>query len=212
MKSFFTVLFIFYLASSALAQSSYEKKLDSAINYDTQELNKKGIDTICIYKTYCVGCLLPIYASTDTVCRRQPYENNTYFFWKYQGVTWFTSKSYCFNYDSIAIKADTMWSFYNLVKNKIDTKEIKSAEVTAVVQGKKTKNYVSVDHDTHEDIFLLIGGSHKNLSLTEFPFQKTIDDSQNINYTYNCNTSIKKFQVLLDELVHTNNGKLKKLK
>ncbi|MBS1525370.1 MAG: hypothetical protein JST19_06965 [Bacteroidetes bacterium] len=204
-------MIILCLTGSCLAQSYYEKQ-DSAINQDINRLTQKGVDTICVYKSYCVGCLLVLYSSHDTICRRQPYANETYFLWKHNSVTAFTKKDYCFTYDTIAINANALWSFYSSAKNQISSKKIKDAEIRVIEHGKKTTNYVMVDHDEHEDIFLAIGGVYKKLFLTEFPFEKIVDHHWNINYTNNWNTDTKKFQVLLDELIHINAGKLKIVK
>jgi hypothetical protein len=212
--AFLIITFILCRTDTCLAQS-YHDKLDSAINYDIKRLKEKGIDTVCVYRKYCVGCIMMLPPGTDTSCRRQPYENNTYFFWKKNGITWFTEKTACFNYDTISVNLHSLWFFYNSVKTRINSKEIRPAEVFIIDKGKRTTNYVMIDHDTHEDIFLMIDGVRKDLSLTEFEFEKVLEGSgreTNINYTYNWNTRLKKLQVLLDESVQTNVRKLKKIK
>ncbi len=196
----------------AQSYSDYTAREDLAVNQSISLLQSKGIDTICVYKAYCVGCFVMLPPGADTSCRRQPYENDTYFLWKKNNVTWFTLKNYCFAYDTICVNTSSIWSFYSLEKNKIDSKKIRPAEVVVIEHGKKTTNYVMVDHDMHEDIITVISGVRKQLFLNEFEFEKLVDNSRNINYTYNWNTNAKKFQVLLDQFVHINAKLLKKIK
>src|ERR1700744_5638408 len=95
-KTLFVSVLILRFGINCFGQSYSEKKRDSAINQTIGKLNSNGIDTICVYRNYCVGCLLVLHTGKDTSCRRQPYANETYFFWKHNGITKFTKRNYCF--------------------------------------------------------------------------------------------------------------------
>lgn len=210
-RIYFILIFVFHFSISCFGQS-YSKQ-DSALNIFINQLQVKGIDTVCVYQQYCVGSnLLFLKLAGDTICKRSPFIDNTYILWKKDGITKMTFKTYCFDYDTIRVDAKRFWSFYTVNRRKMADKEIKPFEVVANINGKKTTLDVLIDHSCRQDIILIIGKRYKKLHLDDFQFEKNTHGGNNINYTYNWNTKTKTLQVLLDGLIHINYSKLSKLK
>ena len=118
----FSVAVLFSTRCFGQSYSDYTVKQDSAIDSCIAKLEKNGIDTICIYRQYCVGCIIAM-NPFDKTCNRQPFENTTYFFWKRGNMTYFTAKDYCFNYDTVQISDNQLWHTYTVKRPGLKNEE-----------------------------------------------------------------------------------------
>jgi hypothetical protein len=59
-----TLIFLLFSFISSGQNNSYEY-LDTLVTNYVKELQSQNIDTICIYKDYCVGCVYPINDEID---------------------------------------------------------------------------------------------------------------------------------------------------
>lgn len=210
LKIILIALISFYFSTNCFAQD-YPTP-DSVINKFTAELQRKGIDTICVYQSYFPGAIMTLKQGADTSCNRSSYVADTYFIWKNKGITSITLKTYCFDCNTININTDKFWKYYTVNRYKINHEKIKLFQTVKIDNGKKQIFTHLVDHSGRQDILLIIGTTRKELHFDDFDFEKNEEKEKNINYAYNWNSPSKKLQILLDKIIHINYIKLEKIK
>ena len=115
-----TLLQVFSISVSAQLT---QPQLDSLVITYTQNLHKKGIDTVIIYNEYCIGCLFHP-ATGSNLCAEKFSSLPTYIFWREKGKTFVTRKDICFDYTIQLIKADKFWNYYFNNRDKIKKEKI----------------------------------------------------------------------------------------
>lgn len=109
---------------------------DSAINKFIVELQRKGIDTICVYQYYFPGAVMLFKPETDTTCIHSD-RANVYFIWKNKGASYITLRNECSDYNPIIVNADKLWRFYTANRSKINTEKIKPSNTLKPQMGRR---------------------------------------------------------------------------
>ena len=199
---------MFFLYNTVVGQNSAEH-LDTIVKNYINELNSTGIDTVCIYKDYCVGCIYFSKKKEDK-CDADGFYVPTYIFWLDKGQTFMTLKDNCFDYSTLKIDNDSIWQFFSAKRDIIKKEEIKMPQYIEIKNGKEETYSSSVDHSRHQDIQMIIG---QNIiidkDLDDYYFSKEIEEQKNINYEYNINSCLKKFQLLISNTIKTATQKQK---
>ena len=211
MKTMKLIILIFSLFTSitAFAQLS-QPQLDSIIKNFTTSLKQRGIDSICVYKQYCIGCLFQA-AKGSNLCAENYASLPTYVFWKEKGKTFVTRKDICFDYSTQLLPSDSIWQFYFNNQEKIKKEELKIPQYAEVVNGKKIIKTVKIDHS----IFFHIIVSTKTGSLTKeinsfyLTRELGINEALNINYEYNNSTGLNNLHQIIQRIIKHDSVKQK---
>jgi hypothetical protein len=185
--------------------------LSLEVKNDIKELNKKGVDTFCIYQDYCVGCVYT-WKTKEDKCWFTGLFISTYIVWLDKGETFMTKKDNCFDYSTIKISNDSIWKFFFKNHAAIVRDEIKIPQHIEVKNGKKEIYSSSIDHSRHQDIRVIVRQDTLiDKDLDDYYFSKMIGfgEDKNINYEHNINTSLKEFQLVVARTIKSEAGKRK---
>lgn len=194
---FFQVFFI--SASGQLSQP----QLDSVVKDYTQALQKKRIDTICVYEEYCNGCFF--YSEKEIgLCEQKIAFLPTYIFWKEKGKTFMTKKDACFNYSVIKISADSFWHFYSVNRDKLKKEELKKPQYLQIVNGKEKINTIEIDNSIYYRIRLQLAKDFMVKNINNFYFTLELGENleKNINYDYNMKSLLNGLHSSLQRTIH----------
>lgn len=189
------------ISVTVFAQLS-QPQLDSLVKKYTQSLHQKGIDTICVYNEYCIGCLFdPV--SGNNLCVDQFHSLPTYIFWKEKGKSFVTKKDVCFDYTILTISIDSFWNFYLGNRNKIKKENLKLPQYIELVNGKKKINSIDIDHSIYFDLTMDIASDVMTKKLNSFFFTRELGPNEelNINYDYNIGTSLNGLHMMLQNII-----------
>ncbi|MEP7165480.1 MAG: hypothetical protein ABI741_12345 [Ferruginibacter sp.] len=189
---------IFNSASCQLSQP----QLDSVVRKYAKDLTKKGIDTICIYQQYCIGCFLS--SQTDEpMCSQNILFFPSYIFWIDKGNTYITKKDACFDYSAPKIVNDSFWRFYLGNSDKIKKEELKKPQYKQKVNGKDQIQTMDIDRAVFYRIYFRMGKDTMLKNLNNFYFTEKLgpDEDKNLNYDFNIQTQLKKLQLYLQRAV-----------
>lgn len=194
--AFFQAFFI-----SGFGQLS-QPQLDSMVAKYAQNLRAKGIDTLCIYNEYCIGCLFhPVNGSN--LCAENFSSLPTYIFWKDKGKTYVTRKDICFDYSTQIIATDSFWNYYFANKEKIKKEKLKPPQYIETVDGKKEVRSIEIEHS----IFFRITFTTKKESVTKdinsfyFTRELGIHEELNINHEQNILTSLSNLHSIFQRII-----------
>ena len=195
-----TIFLLLTLVFSSTKAQNTSENLDTLVKEFVQQLADKKIDTVCIYQTYCVG-YITTWKNEEDKCNSGGLFVSTYIIWLDNGQTFMTKKDNCFDYSTIQFKNETFWNFYFTNKDTLAKEEIKMPQFTEVVKGKKQTYYSSIDHSCHQEIKVYLKQLQIDKDLDEYYFDKEIGSakSKNINYDYNINSFLKKFQTIIEQ-------------
>ncbi len=203
MKTMKLIILIFSLFTSitAFAQLS-QPQLDSIIKNFTTGLKQRGIDSICIYKQYCIGCLFQA-AKGSNLCAENYASLPTYVFWKEKGKTFVTRKDICFEYSTQVIATDSIWLHYFTQKEIIKKEELKIPQYVESVNGKNKIQTVNIDHSVFFQISLSDKTTTVSKEINSFYLTRElgINEVLNINYEYNNSTSLNKLHMILQRII-----------
>lgn len=196
---FLAVFQVFFI--SAFGQLS-QPQLDSLVKTYARDLRKKGIDTICIYNEYCIGCLFDP-AGKNNLCAENFSSLPTYIFWKDEGKTFATRKDICFDYSTQQINSDSFWYYYFTNKEKIKKEELKMPEYVEIVNGKKKIHSINIDHSIYFQLILSTRNESVTKDINSFYFTKElgVNEEMNINYDFNMHTSLNTLHSLLQNII-----------
>ncbi|MDN3579563.1 hypothetical protein [Mucilaginibacter flavus] len=204
-KLFILITLLLAITTQSLFAQNSDSQLNARIKTQVDSLRKTGIDTIIVYKSYCIGCEV-LWKNKRDRCAYEGYYINARLFWKHEGLTYFTAKDNCFDYTTVTITADSLWRFYSKNSDAIANETIKQLQYTVVENGEK-KTYSSlIDHSYRQDITIVKREQIIEKYLDDYNFEKTVDFSglkPNINYEYNINTKTKRLQIILNSLTNT---------
>jgi len=205
-----TILLLTLIFSSTKAQNSSEM-LDTIVKEFVQQLADKKIDTVCVYQKYCVG-YITTWKNEEDKCNAGGLLVSTYIVWLDKGQTFMTKKDNCFDYSTIQFTNEAFWNFYFTNQDTIAKEEIKMPQYIEIVKGKEQTYYSSIDHSCHQEIKVFTKTLQIDKDLDEYNFEKEIGSAKNknINYDYNINSFLKKFQTQIEQTI-TNETKLNRL-
>lgn len=209
--------FIYFSLIQLFSISSFgqlsQAQLDTLVNRYTRQLINTGIDTICIYNEYCLGCNFQPVNGTN-LCAENFSSLPTYIFWKDKGETFVTRKDICFEYSTQAISGDSIWSFYHSKKDKIKKEELKLPQYIELENGKKTIQSINVEHSIYFQITWITGKESLTKVINSAYLIKELGPHEelNINYEYNSITSLNKFHAILQRIIKQESIKKKFIK
>jgi hypothetical protein len=179
-----------------------QQQLDSIVKKYTQNLRANGIDTLCIYNEYCIGCLFQLVKGTN-LCTENFSSLPTYIFWKDKGKTFVTRKDICFDYSTQMIAADTFWHYYLANRSKIIQEELKAPQYVEIVNGKNKMRSLDIDHSIYFQISLQTGKDALIKTINSFYFTKELGPTGelNVNYEYNMNTSLNSLHTIFQRII-----------
>jgi hypothetical protein len=191
----FIILSVSFISVSYGQNTTYQH-LDTLVNDYVKKLQANNIDTICIYKNYCVGCVY-IFDNENDRCNYSSIYMPTYILWYKQGTTYLTKKDNCFDYSTIQINSIGLWKLFFKNKQHIQKEKVKLFEYISHENHKKEKYFIMRDHSNHQDFKMLIKEEIIALNFDEFDLEKECDEHKNINYLHNKNL---KGKIIIDEL------------
>lgn len=179
-----------------------QPQLDSLVNRYVQNLHIKGIDTICIYNEYCIGCLFHP-ATGSNLCAENFSSLPTYIFWKDKGKTFVTRKDICFEYSTQIIKTDAFWKYYFSNKDKIKKEKLKIPQYVEIVNGKKDIKSINIDQTIYFRITFDIANDPVIKDINSFYFTRELgpEEELNINYDFNTQTSLSSFHTMIQAII-----------
>jgi hypothetical protein len=179
-----------------------QPQLDSLVNRYVQNLHKKGVDTICIYNEYCIGCLFHP-ATGSNLCAEKFSSLPTYIFWKDKGKTFVTRKDICFEYSTQLIKTDAFWNYYFSNKDKIKKEKLKIPQYVDIVNGKKEIKSINIDQTIYFRITFDIANDPVIKDINSFYFTRELgpEEELNINYDFNIQTSLSIFHTMIQTII-----------
>ena len=179
-----------------------QQQLDSVVNKYVQELYRRGVDTVCIYDEYCVGCLFYT-ESGKNLCLETFSSLPTYIFWKEKGKVYATRKDACYDFAVTTVSNDSIWRYYNLNKNRIKKEELKAPQYKETVNGKEKITTVEVEHSVYFKITVKVGNDVTTKEINNFYFTKElgVDEVENLSYTFNVQTSLYQWNSILQRIV-----------
>ena len=187
-----------------------QPQLDSLISTFTTNLKKKKVDTILVYKQFCIGCLFqPV--KDGNLCLENFASLPTYVFWKEKGKTLATRKDICFDYSVQEIAHDSIWTYYLANQGKIRKEELKEPQYIETVNGKKLTRTVTVDHSIYFHLTIIMAGSSLIKEINSFYFSPFLgpDDTVNINYKYNTATALNNLHMIIQRIIKSETVKQK---
>lgn len=173
---------------------------DPTLNGFIKELRGKGIDTILVYENGCVGCDNGMLVEAGDTCDYIDREKTYTVFWKANGqdVVSRLSNTTCYKYNIINYDLGTIWAFYFKHKKKIRKERL----LEPSYKDKGHTYNLTRDHYTYSGIMVMVHEDSVDYKVIEYYFSEMIDSAKrNINYTVNMNSSQKKLQVLVDEVL-----------
>ena len=205
-KSIFLILFLIF-SISAFGQLT-QPQLDSLVKKYTQNLRKSGVDTLCVYEEYCIGCLF--YSNENkNMCLEKISFLPTYIFWKQHGKTFMTKKDACFEYSVKNISNDVFWYYYLKNRDKIKKEELKAPQYKEIINGKEKIHSIDVDHSVYFRIMLNMGKDSVTKDINNFYFTKElgVNGEKNINYDYNMLTLLNNLHLVLQKTIKAETAK-----
>jgi hypothetical protein len=191
------VFFCLLLSVYGNAQNTHDQ-LDSVVTRFVDKLHRDDIDTICVYQNYFLGGYVRV---VKGVCSFDP----AYILWKKKGKTWLTKVDICYQYETVNVKADSVWNTF--IENKDSIKE----EVVLPFQLKGGARQIS-DHEMTQKFKIAVGDETLTCSFWGGDMrEKNYQGELNINYKHNMDLKGKKIIDLLDRLIEKNKEKLKKV-
>ena len=161
-------------------------------------LQSKNIDTVCVYKDYCIGCGKFIKYQEDSITYFCFHDISTYIFWLDQGKTFASKKDNCFDYSTIEIDSTSLWKIFFTYENQIKEEKVKPFEYLVWKNKKKEIQGISINHSRHLHFEISVNKDIiATMNFDEFDLEKEHNGSVNINYSHNWNLKGKK---IIDEL------------
>ena len=121
-------LILVILCGPALAPKAAAQYQKSALELQSgsllADLHRQGVDTICVYEAYCVGCR-GFWVAADSPCRTKGILIPTYFFWKQAGRTYARKLDNCSLGAVKEAPHTTFWPYFFAHSEQIKKEEIK---------------------------------------------------------------------------------------
>ena len=126
------LLLLFCFLLPALVKAQYKKSvLELQSDSLLADLRHQGIDTVCVYESYCVGCR-DYHIRDDSPCRTKGTLIPTYFLWRTNGLTYARKLDNCsISPNRLPIKFD-FWTYF--------------FRYSTLIKREKIKPFVNLDH------------------------------------------------------------------
>jgi hypothetical protein len=194
------VIAVLFLSYRSVSGQTSTEQLEKIVWKFVNDQRVKKIDTFCIYQSYCVGCNYK-WGNKEDRCDFEGLYIPTYIFWLEKGKTFVVKKDNCFDYAQIRIDNDSLWQFFFPNRDAMEREEIKEPQYVEVKNGREQIYSSRIDHSWHQGIQVIVRqDTIINQEVDEYFFSKEIGFGRhkNINYEYNVNSYIKRFQELLE--------------
>ena len=145
--------FFILLTNFVSGQKTHE--VDLLANKFIITLKAKNIDTVCIYQSYCIGCVYN-FKDKDRCNFKGLVYLPTYILWLDNGKTFMTKKDNCFDYSTIEIQKDGFWNFYFRNQDTIKKETIKEPQFKVIENGQEKIHSSFIDHSHHQNIKIII--------------------------------------------------------
>jgi hypothetical protein len=178
------VIMLFCIRGFSQGQETSYQQLDSLVTKFVEKLQYKNIDTICIYKNYCVGCYY-VFENKDDECICSTTFIPTYILWLNRGKTFLSKKDNCFDYSTIEIDSTFAWDYFLKNKECIAKEHVKPFEYVVSKDNREDTYLIIRDHSNRQDFKMIVNDDVISLHFDEFDLEKECDNSININYEYN---------------------------
>lgn len=201
-------ILVLFLFSAPLYSQLTQPQLDSLVSMFKNSLKKRGVDTICVYKQYCTGCLFqPV--KGGTLCTENYASMPTYVFWKEKGKTFATRKDICFDYNIQEIASDSIWTYYLQNQAAIRNEELKEPQYEETVNGNKKIRSVTVEHAVFFHLTIYIARNQLFKEINSFYFTQYLgpDEIPNVNYLYNNDTYLNKMHMIIQRIIKSDSVK-----
>jgi hypothetical protein len=198
-----TLLIILFASTNVANGQTSSDYLDTLVSDYVTDLKKKNIDTICVYEDYCIGCLY-MWKEDEDKCNFSGLFVPTYIFWADKGKTYMTKKDNCFDYSIIQIPNDSIWTFFFENRDVIKKEDLKIPQYVEIKNGKQEIYSSTIDHSRHQGLKVIVRQDTLiNKDLDDYYLTKQVgfNGQININYEYNINSQLKKFQILIDRII-----------
>ena len=191
-----SIILLVFFTKMVDAQDTSSEHLDSLVDDFVTELQVKNIDTICIFRDYCVGYYYS-YNNEEDLCNDKDIVQ-TYILWLEQGKTFLTKKDNCFDYSTIEIDSVSLWNYFLKNQQYIEKEEVKRFNEHIVYENhKKVIVFDMIDHSCRQDFKMIINKRIIRKHFNESDLQEKQGNNINMNYSYNQNLKSKK---MIDEL------------
>lgn len=115
------LLLLSFKGSAQYRKSALEVQTDSVV----AALHSQRIDTICITKSYCIGCV-GSRINNDSPCATKGVLTPTYIFWKKARATYATYLDNCSNRKEVKVNENKFWEYLIDNQQKIAVGETKN--------------------------------------------------------------------------------------
>ncbi|MBL0054577.1 MAG: hypothetical protein IPP31_00005, partial [Chitinophagaceae bacterium] len=177
-------MFLLVCASAVKGQLS-QYQLNSSVLHFVDGLKLSGIDTICVYENYCIGCLY-IRKRGEPICSSIRNYLPTYVIWRNNGTTYLTKKDACFDYPVMRVNGDRVFQFYYDNEKEIREFTLKPPAYSEIINGKEITHSEESDHSLFNEIRLYTNGDSVIKTIKLFYLsQKAGLNADNLNYLYN---------------------------
>ncbi|MCR8561002.1 hypothetical protein KXD93_25315 [Mucilaginibacter sp. BJC16-A38] len=196
MKLYLTLIICSISISFCCAQDSlYQSKTDKQVVDKIKELQEEKTGTIVCYYIYCIGNMLRPYAP-DTCISSQI----KYLLWLKGNVSLIQKFDECSIYSSVIIPP----SFLMLLKNNsktIEKSKIKPFGITDIVNGKKKRSTMFIDHSCHYVFEIYDGRKLIKKEINDFDLEKKSDYDKHLNRNYykNQKSILNKLRLLVEQ-------------
>lgn len=193
-------LLLFYVISIANAQTNPTVTIDSLVDNYIKELQSRKIDTICVYKKYCVGSVKAYDLSPSEIndfCFEDFPNDPVYIFWIKKGRKYLTKISICAEYDENLDDDNIFWHMFFPNKEIIEKEEIKRF---AYKESNNKIYHLAVDHSCHQNFKILIGNQIIEKRFDSFNLKREDNSKVNINYDHNIKLRSKRVIDILEKI------------
>ena len=174
-----TILLTQFLFSSG-------QEITVKINETIDSLKQLQVDTLLIYKNYCVGC------DFNEPCRFEP---SMFLFWKQNGQTLLKKFSNCERIQEILVINDSPLDFYSKHKATINSEKIEPPTYYEITKRNKKMDTTvwtqHVDHSTFYDFQFILNGLYVELSIDAFDLETKSMSHNKMNVFYERNNATK---------------------
>lgn len=188
-------LFILFLTLFGNAQTGQKTGLNGLVSNHIKELQNQKIDTICVYKNYCVSCHLAFDTDGNEICDDNQINPSIYIFYKKDSKTYLTKLNYCWEFSEDIASCDEFWKIYFSNKKKLEKEKFKEFEYYPYKNFKEVKCTLLVDHSGVKNFKLIIKNKIIEKEFNSFQMKEQ-DDSGILNINYKHNTNLKSKQLV----------------
>ncbi len=200
-----TVLLTTLLSTGFHCNAQYKKdSLELQVDSLTTALRRQGVDTICVYRSYCVGCRGGRIAD-NSPCAPKGFLIPTYIFWKSHARTCVAYRDNCTRRATVGVSKNLFWDYLTNHKAEIKKGEIKAFTVVDKKVDNGMPHSWTRDHGMHYSYVFYIQNDTVHHYINAFDVQREKKfqkkKSRNVYYKQNTSSPIWKVVKQLEEAV-----------